>query len=44
MAVRQFYQHADSTENPGAKHAFVCFGVINYIAGILELDIASKYV
>ena len=33
MAVRQFWQHANSTEKPGSEHAFVCSEVINYIAG-----------
>ena len=44
MAVRQFYQHADSTENPGARHAFVFSGMTNYIAGKWELDIVSNFV
>jgi hypothetical protein len=41
MAVRQFWQHADSTENPRSRHASVCSRVINYIAGKRALDIAS---
>ena len=44
MAVRQFWQHADSTENPRSRHASVCSRVINYIAANGRLTLPHNFV